>query len=162
MALNFVPRRLVCKGITNFGVFGLCKLWCFRTQTRPTLNQRVSTGSSADSCRQSAEFRAAGNNDPGRHVFAAAICGRADVIVTYNVRDFPDDVLKPKGIDAQHPDDFIRHLIDLHAGTVVAAVRAQRETLTKPPRSARELLDTFLQQQLTASMAALEPYIDAL
>ena len=47
-------------------------------------------------------------------------------------------------------------------GTVVAAVRAQRETLTKPPRSARELLDTFLQQQLTASMAALEPYIDAL
>ena len=25
-----------------------------------------------------------------RHVFAAAICGRADVIVTTNVRDFPD------------------------------------------------------------------------
>jgi hypothetical protein len=101
-------------------------------------------------------------DEDDRHVFAAAICGRADAIVTYNVRDFPDHVLKPKGIDAQHPDDFIWHLIDLHAGAVVAAVRAQRETLTKPPRSARELLDTFLQQQLTASVAALEPYIDAL
>lgn len=101
-------------------------------------------------------------DEDDRHVLAAAICGRADVIVTYNLKDFPEAILKPKGIDAQHPDDFIRHLLDLHAGSVVAAVRAQRETLRKPPLSARELLDIFLQQQLTASVAALEPYMDAL
>jgi predicted nucleic acid-binding protein len=101
-------------------------------------------------------------DDDDRHVLAAAICGRADVIVTFNVRDFPADVLGPKGIEAQHPGDFIRHLIDLNAGAVVAAVRAQRAMLKKPPRTARELLDTFLQQQLPASVAALEPFIDAL
>jgi predicted nucleic acid-binding protein len=101
-------------------------------------------------------------DEDDRHILAAAISGRADVIVTFNLKDFPADVLKPKSIEAQHPDDFIRHLIDLHAGTVIAAVHAQRETLKNPPRTARELLDTFLQQQLPTSVAALEPYIDAL
>lgn len=33
-----------------------------------------------------------------RHVLAAAIRGRADVIVTINIRDFPADVLAPFGI----------------------------------------------------------------
>jgi hypothetical protein len=45
--------------------------------------------------------------DPGdRHVLAAAIRGRADVIVTRNLRDFPPDRLAPYGIEAQHPDTF--------------------------------------------------------
>lgn len=97
-----------------------------------------------------------------RHVLAAAIVGRADVIVTFNLKDFPAEVLASKGIEAQHPDDFVRHLIDLHAGAVVSAVRAQRDMLKHPPRSARELLDTFLQQQLPTTVAALELFIDAL
>lgn len=101
-------------------------------------------------------------DEDDRHVLAAAIGGRADVIVTFNIRDFPEGVLKPKGIEAQHPDDFIRHLIDLNTGAVIAAVRAQRAMLKKPPRTARELLDTFLQQQLPTTVAALEPFIDAL
>lgn len=97
-----------------------------------------------------------------RHVLAGAIVGRADVIVTFNLKDFPAAVLAPKGVEAQHPDDFIRHLIDLHAGAVVAAVRAQRDTLKHPPCNARKLLDTFLQQRLPTTVAALEPFIDAL
>lgn len=38
------------------------------------------------------------------HVLAAAIKGRADVIVTFNLKDFPDEALAPYGIEAQHPD----------------------------------------------------------
>ncbi len=37
-----------------------------------------------------------------RHVLAAAIVGRADVIVTRNLRDFPDAALAPYAIEAQH------------------------------------------------------------
>lgn len=58
-----------------------------------------------------------------RHVLAAAIRGHAGVIVTMNLRDFPPDVLIPFGIDAQHPDEFVLHLLGLAPGAVVAAAQ---------------------------------------
>lgn len=42
-----------------------------------------------------------------RHVLAAAIVGRCDVIVTHNLKDFPTDVTLPFGIAPQHPDEFL-------------------------------------------------------
>jgi len=46
-----------------------------------------------------------------RHVLAAAIRGRADVIVTCNLKDFPAGALKSYGIEAQHPDEFLLNLL---------------------------------------------------
>jgi hypothetical protein len=101
--------------------------------------------------------------DPGdRHVLAAAIRCQAGVIVTYNTRDFPSEALEPYGIDAQHPDAFVAHLIDLDAASVLAAVRNQRESLQHPPYSAGELLDTFRSLALATTVAALEPMQDLL
>jgi predicted nucleic acid-binding protein len=68
-----------------------------------------------------------------RHVLAAAIVGRADVIVTYNLKDFPDALLDAYGIEAQHPDVFLQHLMDLDPPRVIAAVKRLRETLRHPP-----------------------------
>jgi predicted nucleic acid-binding protein len=42
-----------------------------------------------------------------RHVLAAAIHGHADVIVTFNLDDFPAGVLQRYGVEALHPDQFI-------------------------------------------------------
>src|SRR5690606_4809792 len=42
-----------------------------------------------------------------RHVLAAAIKCGASVIVTFNLKDFPSDVLEPFEVEAMHPDDFI-------------------------------------------------------
>ncbi len=51
--------------------------------------------------------------DPNdRHVLASAIRA-ANVIVTYNLDDFPRQVLDPFGIEPQHPDIFVVHLLDL-------------------------------------------------
>jgi hypothetical protein len=44
-----------------------------------------------------------------RHVLAAAIRSGADVIVTFNLADFPPGILDKWGIEAQHPDEFIHH-----------------------------------------------------
>jgi hypothetical protein len=90
-----------------------------------------------------------------RHVVAAAVRCNAGVIVTYNVRDFPSDVLAPLGISAQHPDEFVSHLFDLAPGAVSAAVRDQRAALMHPPRTIDELLDTFLSLQLAETVAQL-------
>ena len=97
-----------------------------------------------------------------RHVLAAAIRARADVIVTINLADFPAATLRTYGIEAQHPDDFIVHLLDLAPGTVCAAVKRQRESLRNPPKSADELLATFEKQGLAQTVARLREFIDLL
>src|SRR5262249_22314932 len=97
-----------------------------------------------------------------RHVLAAAIRARADVIVTINLGDFPAATLKTYGIEAQHPDDFIVHLLDLAPGTVCAAVKRQRESLRNPPKSADERLATFEKQGLAQTVARLREFADLL
>src|SRR4030065_623111 len=68
----------------------------------------------------------------------------------------PQAALAGHGMEAQHPDDFVSHLHDLAPAAVCAAVRGQREALKNPPRSVRELLDTFLSLGLAGTVARLE------
>lgn len=94
--------------------------------------------------------------DPNdRHILAAAIHGHANIIVTYNLRDFPVNILQPHGIEALHPDGFVSHLINLDASRVAEAVKAQRANLQNPPQSAQQLLDTLERQGLTQTVAHL-------
>ena len=72
-----------------------------------------------------------------RHVLAAAIRAGADVIVTYNLADFPTKALARFDVEAQHPDDFLVCLLDQAPGVVCAAVKRQREGLRNPPKTAR-------------------------
>ena len=97
-----------------------------------------------------------------RHVLAAAIVGGADVIVTRNLRDFPAECLAPYEIEAQHPDEFIRHLIDLAPVLVVRAVNEQQSRLVNPPISIGELLTQFEQIGLTQTVAELRRLMDSL
>jgi len=90
-----------------------------------------------------------------RHVLAAAIVGHADVIVTHNLRDFPVTALDPYSIEAQHPDEFVRHLLDLAPAFVVDAVRDQQAILTRPPVPMPELLSIFERLGLTETVAEL-------
>lgn len=41
-----------------------------------------------------------------RHVRAAAVRGGARVIVTVNLRDFPDSEFARVGVEGKHPDEF--------------------------------------------------------
>jgi predicted nucleic acid-binding protein len=62
--------------------------------------------------------------DPGdRHVVAAARAGRADVIVTDNVADFPPDAL-PAPLIRRSLDEFLLASLDLCPGQVLSAVHA--------------------------------------
>lgn len=101
--------------------------------------------------------------DPNdRHVLAAAIRCQAGVIVTFNIGDFPADILDRHGIEAQHPDEFIGHLLDLNPAAVCNAARLQRQALDRPPKSPAEFLDTLLRQGLAGTVAQLETMIDLL
>ena len=56
-----------------------------------------------------------------RHVVAAALIGRADVIVTFNLKDFEDESL-PGDLFSQSPDNFLLDLIGLHPKVVLNAL----------------------------------------
>jgi hypothetical protein len=75
-----------------------------------------------------------------RHVLAAAIKTRASIIVTDNLKDFPEAVLKPLELEARSGDAFIADTIDLDIGRAVPALRRMRLRLSKPEKSAEILL----------------------
>ena len=70
-----------------------------------------------------------------RHVLAAAIVGHCDVIVTCNLRDFPEEAVMPYGIEVLHPDSFLSNHLDLVPGSFCDAVRKIRARLVAPPIS---------------------------
>ena len=75
-----------------------------------------------------------------RHVVAAARVGRADVIVTDNLADFPPAAL-PAPLTRQSLDEFLLDALDLHPRLIISAVRAvaRRTGRTGPVMTARDI-----------------------
>jgi hypothetical protein len=70
------------------------------------------------------------NEKKDRHVLAAAIHARASVILTFNLRDFPDEALEPWTVTAIHPQDYLLTLYEMDSPQVVsriAAIAAKRK-----------------------------------
>jgi predicted nucleic acid-binding protein len=81
-------------------------------------------------------------NDPkDRHVLAAAIVGRAQVIVTTNLRHFSPAACEPYGVEAQHPDEFLTNALHLDHERVIRALAQQAAAKQRPPISFEGLLD---------------------
>jgi predicted nucleic acid-binding protein len=94
-----------------------------------------------------------------RHVLAAAIRSGASVIITCNLADFPSNALRSYDIEAQHPDEFILHLLDLAPGLVIEAAQNHRLSLKNPPKSVDEYLNSLEAQGLTQTARSLREHI---
>jgi hypothetical protein len=94
-----------------------------------------------------------------RHVFAAAIAGRADVIVTLNLKDFPAPALTVFNIEAQHPDEFVAHVLTLSPPIALGAIKKMRARLKSPPFSPEGLLELLIRQGLPHTVAILRENI---
>lgn len=75
-----------------------------------------------------------------RHVLAAALRGRADVIVTANLSDFPESVLRTFNLGLQSPDDFLLNQLDLDPDRTIQALREQAVAARRPSRTVSESL----------------------
>jgi SpoVK/Ycf46/Vps4 family AAA+-type ATPase len=89
----------------------------------------------------------------GHGVLAAAIRGRADVIVTFNLKHFPADALKAYDIEALHPDTFIVPLIQLDRTKAIEALHSQMNSLKNPPKTLEEVLEALQKCGLNDSVA---------
>lgn len=79
-------------------------------------------------------------DDDDRHVVADALRGRADAIITANVRDFPNEAMAPLGIAVVDPDDFLLDQLDLAPRIVLDALREQAAHTRNPPLTPPDLL----------------------
>jgi predicted nucleic acid-binding protein len=82
-------------------------------------------------------------DEDDRHILAAAIRCKADLIVTANLKDFPKECLVEFSMEAQHPDEFINNIIGLNPETSLKAFLKQVSYLKNPPLTAFQVLDNF-------------------
>lgn len=86
-----------------------------------------------------------------RHVLAAAIKANANIIVTNNLKDFPEAYLASFGLSAKSADDFVTDIIDLNHDLALEAFRALVFNRTNPNLDEYEVLDRFRRNGLIDS-----------
>lgn len=75
-----------------------------------------------------------------RHVVACAIRCNADLIVTFNIKDFSTKELAKFGIEIQNPDELISNLIDINPKLVYKAISKMVKRLKNPKKTMYEVL----------------------
>ena len=86
-------------------------------------------------------------------MFAAAIRGGAEQIVTQNLRDFPPASVAPYTIEIVSPDDFLLNILDLYPQTTLTVIEEQAAALRRP---VREIQDVLRALSITAPCFARE------
>jgi predicted nucleic acid-binding protein len=91
-----------------------------------------------------------------RHVLAAAIKAKAQVIVTANLKDFPASAMTSYAIRAEHPDAFVSECIDRDPPKAVKALENQVKALKNPPLPVETVLKNLEANGLVKSVARLK------
>ncbi len=86
-----------------------------------------------------------------RHVLAAAIKINADLIITNNIKDFPQEYLARFDLKAKIPDDFFTDIIDLNRELSLTAFRKLVLNKKNPPLDEYEVLEILRKNGLSNS-----------
>ena len=95
-----------------------------------------------------------------RHVIAAAIKSKADIIVTENLKDFPRKVLTKYGIEAKSSDDFIADAIGLDPSLATDAIKRMRLRLGRPDKTPEIVLLDMKKTGLNQSVDQLKDSVE--
>jgi len=95
-----------------------------------------------------------------RHVLAAAITAKADILVSENAKDFPSDILSSFEIKLLSADEFIMRLAEENLDLVLAAFKRQRKSLKHPPLNPQEFIQSFEQLALFKTVLLLQENIE--
>ncbi|HEY9170440.1 MAG TPA: PIN domain-containing protein [Lutibacter sp.] len=82
-------------------------------------------------------------DENGIHVLAAAIKSNADVIVTNNIKDFPEKYLNSFGLKAKSADDFLTDIIDLNPALAIKAYKEMVLNRKNPNMDDFEVLESL-------------------
>lgn len=93
-----------------------------------------------------------------RHVVAAAIITRANVIVTFNEKDFPFEVLEGFRLHTKHPDEFLMEAFSLAPELFIEAVRDDFMHYGNPPLVYKDYLESLAKAGVPQLAKELEAY----
>lgn len=82
-------------------------------------------------------------DEKDRHVLAAAIKTNAHVIVSNNIKDFPEVVLDCYGLKIKTADDFLTDIIDLNPETAIKAFKEMVLNKKSPDWDEYEVLNNL-------------------
>ncbi|MFC6593125.1 PIN domain-containing protein [Deinococcus lacus] len=93
--------------------------------------------------------------DPNdRHVLAAALQARADILVTFNLKDFFKDTLPPSLV-VQHPDEVLSHLLETNPEGCHIALTKLVSSLKNPPMTLASIASALERNQMPESASRL-------
>lgn len=75
-----------------------------------------------------------------RHVLAAAVWGRAELIVTFNLKDFRDKDLEAWKIRALHPQEYLTTLYEMSPDVVLSKIYAMAQKAKREPVDVLKML----------------------
>ncbi|QAS83202.1 hypothetical protein CO657_36185 (plasmid) [Rhizobium acidisoli] len=81
-------------------------------------------------------------------MLAAAVAGKASIIVTWNLKDFPAQDLRPNRVTSQSPDDFLTELHAAFPDALIASVKRARLNLRKTTPTVERFIDALKQNGL--------------
>jgi predicted nucleic acid-binding protein len=81
------------------------------------------------------------NDDGDRHVVAAAVRANAEIIVTFNLKHFPEEALSRYDLEAVHPDAFLLDQLDLYPRMTLMAVDDIAAAYENPPMTTEQFLE---------------------
>lgn len=91
-----------------------------------------------------------------RHVLACAIRCNADIIVTFNTKDFPVKELSKYGIKLKRPDELVSNLIEINPDLACIAFTKMIKRLKNPNKTKNEVLATLKNCGLNKSIEKLK------
>ena len=80
------------------------------------------------------------------HVVATAIASNAQVIVTDNLKHFPNEILRKYNLEAKSSDEFMLDLLDLSRDRVIQSFKKMEEKLINPPLTRDQILEGLMKQ----------------
>jgi len=92
-----------------------------------------------------------------RHVLAAAIITRANVIVTFNEKDFPKELIEPFRLHTKHPDEFLTEAFSISPPDFADAVRSDFLHYGNPPLVYEDYLVSLAKAGVPRLAKMLEP-----
>ncbi len=99
------------------------------------------------------------NDAKDRHVLAAGVRANREVLVTFDLTDFPEESVAPYDVEIVHPDTFLLDQLDLYPGPTVGVLRQLIADYSSPKLEMEDLLVRLADAGVPEFASAVRRYL---